>query len=280
MRGVNKLGGGEMLTKPEFHVRSFVATTNIDWADDGFHQHRTLEISILLEGRGVFEWNDSKLNLEAGQVIIIPPALPHRFEGKQWNRYGVMHLENIPARIMEHLSDFGSGSKPVIIALSRLDKERLEWLFREFLRILSSPLKKQMRTYSAWVEVIVLFLLEHSQSVQHALTITKAADYIRENLSQGVQIADLAALAGLTEAGFRRLFDEIYDMSPKQYLQQCRMVEAKWLLSSSNKELNEIAEQIGFARLHSFSLWFKKVEGIPPSEWRKMQQRKTDEFSI
>ncbi|NOU92679.1 helix-turn-helix domain-containing protein [Paenibacillus sp. LMG 31456] len=265
--------------KPDFHVRSFVATKDTDWADAGFHQHRTLEISILLEGRGVFEWSGSKLNLEAGQVIIVPPVLLHRFEGKQRNRYGVMHLEQIPPRIMEHLADFESGSMPKVIALSRLDKERFEWLFREFLRILASPLKKKIRTYIAWVEVIVLFLLEHSQTDQHALTVTKAADYIRENLRQGVQIGDLATLAGLTEAGFRRLFEEIYDMSPKQYLQQCRMAEAKWLLSSSNKELNEIAEQIGFVRLHSFSLWFKKVEGMPPSEWRKMQQRKTDEFS-
>jgi AraC family transcriptional regulator len=265
--------------KPEFHVRSFVATKHTDWADAGFHQHRTLEISILLEGKGIFEWDDGKLNLEAGQVIIVPPILSHRFEGKQWNRYGVMHLEHIAPRIMEHLSDFGSGSKPVVIALSRLDKERFEWLFREFLRILSSPIKKKIRTYSAWVEVIVLFLLEHSQSDQHALTITKAADYIRENLHQGVQITDLAVLAGMTEAGFRRLFDDIYDMSPKQYLQQCRMAEAKWQLSSSNKDLNEIAENLGFVRLHSFSLWFKKVEGICPSGWRKMQQRKTDDFS-
>jgi len=41
----------DIVIKTDFHVRSFVAAKDTDWADSGFHQHRTLEISILLEGR-------------------------------------------------------------------------------------------------------------------------------------------------------------------------------------------------------------------------------------
>lgn len=256
----------------EFRIRSFIGTRDTDWADEGFHQHPSLEISIILEGRGMVEYSDNKRYLETGEVVIVPANLPHRFEGRHKNRFGLIHLEGEPARISPLLKSLTPGGRPGSISLSRLDKERFERLFREWLRTLSSHLKEKERSYAAWIEVLLLFLLEHSRPDSQALTIAKAADYIRENLAQGVQISDLAGLAGLTESAFRRQFELTYRMSPKQYQHQCRMEEAKWLLSSSDKEIQEISEQIGFHRLHSFSQWFKNQEGISPSEWRRMQR--------
>lgn len=258
----------------EYQIRSFIGTGHSDWQDPGFHDHITLEISVLLEGRGLFEWNDGKQTLEAGHIVIVPASVPHRFEGFGKSRYAVTHLAGIPPRTADLLQKLANGDKPAVYSLSRLDKERFERLFREWLRIHSSPLREKLLYYTSWTEVIVLFLIEHSRKDQQALTIAGAADYIRENLQQAVQISEMAALAGLSEAGFRRLFEQIYHMSPKHYQQQCRMAEAKWLLSSAaDKDINEIAGQIGFVRLHSFSQWFKQTEGVSPSEWRKRQQQ-------
>lgn len=256
----------------EFIVRSFIGTRDVDWVDPGYHQHPTLEISILMEGRGVFEWGGKREMLEAGHVVIVPAALPHLFEGKGRNRYGVIHLDHIPAKLTEMLRRIVKTDQPTLFVLSPLDKDRYERLFREWQRTKYSPLKERDWNNTAWMEVLVLFLMEHSQTDREALTITKAGDWIRENLQLGVQMSDLAELAGLTEGGFRRLFEQIYHMSPKQYQQQCRMAEAKWQLSSSNKDMLEIAGMIGFTRQHSFSLWFKQLEGVSPSEWRKQQQ--------
>ncbi|MFC5405463.1 helix-turn-helix domain-containing protein [Cohnella soli] len=256
----------------EFLNRSFISTRDCDWQDVGFHNHMTLEISILLEGRGLVEWPDGKQYLEAGQLAIVPEWVDHRYEGFGYNRYAVIHLASIPSDMKKLLSHFACDNKPAIFFLSRLDKERFERLYREWLRIQISHVKEQRLTSIAWTEVILLFLLEHSRKNQQTLTITSAADYIRENLQQRVQISSIAALAGLSEAGFRRLFEQIYHMSPKHYQQQCRMTEAKWLLSSADKDLKDIAERIGFTRLHSFSQWFKQTEGISPSEWRKQQR--------
>jgi transcriptional regulator GlxA family with amidase domain len=81
----------------------------------------------------------------------------------------------------------------------------------------------------------------------------------------------LAQSASLSESGFRKLFKKAYGVTPKQYQQSCRMTEAKWLLRSSGKSIQGIAELIGFKNMHSFSTWFQQQEGKPPSEWRKMQ---------
>ncbi|MFD0872148.1 transcriptional activator FtrA [Chlamydia abortus] len=263
-----------------FEVRSFIGTHEENWYDDGFHHHPTLEISLVLEGRGLFEWPEKKRHIEAGHVIVVPPSIPHRFAAVSHVRFGVIHLEGLPPRLLELTAELAPEKRqPSLAALSNLDKERFEQLFREWLRLLTSPLKHRSRTHAAWIEVLLLFLLEHTQSDLQAMTVTKAADYIRENLRQPVQMADLAELAGMTVAGFRRMFERVYRMSPKQYQQQCRMQEAKWLLNSTGKDVNEIAAQVGFGRLHSFSQWFKAVEGVSPTVWRRNHQMKNGGLS-
>jgi AraC family transcriptional regulator len=260
------------MKEKDMQVRSFIGNADRSWADEGFHVHPSLEITILLEGSGAVEWLQGRSDLETGHIIIVPPDLPHRFEGMGRNRFGLIQLENCPPAVVELLNRFRINGEPRIFRLSRLDKERFEALFREWLRLFSTPLKETACAYRAWIEVLLLFLLEHSQTGQQPISIAKAADFIRENLDKGLQISDLAQLAGMAESGFRRLFEQVYHMSPKRYQQQCRMAEAKWLLNSSDKELNEIARQIGFERLHSFSQWFRKLEGMSPSQWRKNQQ--------
>ncbi|WP_247740903.1 AraC family transcriptional regulator [Cohnella sp. LGH] len=260
-----------------FTIFSGIGTYDEDWEDPGFHRNATLEIEIVLEGRGIFEWTARKMGIEVGHVIVIPPGIPHRFGAISKIRLGVIHLQHMSlslAAIANKLTQ--SGQEPKIYALSRLDRDRFAKLLREWIYIQNYPLKEKDKTYAVWAEMLLLYLYEHSQADSQAMTITKAADFLRENLRQQPKVADLAAMTGLSAVGFRRTFEKIYRLSPKQYQQQCRMQEAKWLLSATDKDLNEIAEQIGFNRLHSFSQWFKEAEGISPSRWRKRQLHMND----
>lgn len=255
-----------------FHIHSSIGTYDEDWEDIGLHHNITLEIEIVIEGRGIFELEDRQIFIEAGHVIIIPPGIPHRFAAVTKVRLGVIHLQGMPAAMMNIAEKLTQGNgQPQIYALSRLDQDRFEKLFREWILVLSSPLKERQRTHEVWAEMLLLYLYEHSKTDLQAMTITKAADFLRENLTHRLKMADLAKLTGLTVVGFRRTFEKIYQLSPKQYQQQCRMRESKWLLSATDKDMKEIAEQVGFHRLHSFSQWFKSAEGISPSQWRKQQ---------
>lgn len=260
-----------------FQMRSFIHSYHNAWADVGFHTNATFEIEMILEGRGFFEWTERKVSVESGHIVVIPPGVPHRFGAESKIRLGVMHLGNMPPSLLEVAERLGFRNPyPKLFALSRIDLDRFERLFRDWLRIQSSLLKDRQRHMTVWAEMLLLYLLEYSQSDLQAMTITKAADYLRENLRQNVQMADLASLTGMTVAGFRRTFEKIYGVSPKRYQQMSRMQEAKWLLSATEKDMNEIAGQVGFSRLHSFSLWFKEQEGVSPTQWRKRHKMMRD----
>ncbi|GIP31507.1 AraC family transcriptional regulator [Paenibacillus sp. J2TS4] len=253
-------------------VRSFIGTHGKDWEDERLWRHRDLEITVVLEGRGRFCREDDERTVDAGHVILIPSGVPHSFHAITPIRFGVLLIDGLPPEVRNLFDRLIIGGLPRIIALSRLDQDHYERLFREWLRVHFSPLKEPERNYLVWIEMLLLFLNEHSHSDQQALSISHIGDYIRQHLQDSIQIAALASMAGLSEEGFRKRFYKIYGRTPKQYQQMCRLAEAKWLLSSSDKDMQSIANLIGFTQLHSFSLWFKKLEGCPPSEWRARQR--------
>ncbi|WP_244864826.1 AraC family transcriptional regulator [Paenibacillus sp. J23TS9] len=253
-------------------IRSFIGTHDKDWEDERLWSHRDMEISVVLEGSGRFRGADKERMVEAGHVVLIPPDLPHSFHAITPIRFGVLLINGLPLKTRELFNRLVINGLPRIIALSRLDQDHYERLFREWLRIRSSMLKEPERNYLAWIEILLLFLNEHSHAEQQALSITHAGDYIREHMQNSIQITALAEICGLSEEGFRKSFNKVYGMTPKHYQQMCRLAEAKWQLSSTDRDMQSIAQMIGFSGLHSFSLWFKKMEGYPPTEWRTRQR--------
>lgn len=256
----------------QLQVRGFIGTHDHDWEDPSFFCHDSVEITFIMEGSGLFRWGSHQLFIHAGQVILIPSGIMHSFHAVTAIRFGVLLVDGLPPAIQKHFDHHIQDQLPRIISLSQLDKEQYESLFRQMLRIAFLSLKEPRQTQLAWIQVLLLYLNEHSHSNQQALSIVHIADYIRQNMQLGLRISELAHVAGLTEDGLRKRFLKVFGMGPKHYQQTCRLVEAKWLLNSSEKDMQTIAEMIGFSQLHSFSSWFKEIEGTSPSEWRKLQR--------
>jgi AraC family transcriptional regulator len=236
------------------------------------HSHTNYEISVVFEGRGVFQYKDNMTSLEPGSFVIIPPNVLHRFYAITPMRFGVIHVENLCQRTEGLIKRLISNENPNVILLSPLDTEQYNLLFRQWLRLISIPLKEEDLFKAAWIELFILFLIEHNRPVNKSISITNVADYIRLNLQEEISISRLAKIIGFSDSGFRRLFKKYYGVTPKQYQQQCRMNEAKWILRSSSEPIQSVADKVGFLNLHGFSSWFQRKEGFSPSEWRKRER--------
>ena len=92
----------------ELDILSFIGTHDADFYDDGFHRHAAVEVSIVLEGRCLFEWAKRSW-MEAGHIVIIPPDLSHRFEAVTNVRFGVILLQGVTARTMELVAKLGGS---------------------------------------------------------------------------------------------------------------------------------------------------------------------------
>lgn len=64
------------------------------------------------------------------------------------------------------------------------------------------------------------------------------------------------------------IFSKIGNKTPLQFIQDRRMLEAKRVLSSSSAAVSDIAFDLGFEDIQSFSRFFKRLAGISPSAFR------------
>lgn len=83
----------------------------------------------------------------------------------------------------------------------------------------------------------------------------------------------IAAQLGVSEVYFRRVFRDVYFMTPKQYILDLRNRKAKQLLSEGQLSIHEIAEACGFSSVYHFSRAFHQNSGLSPTEYRNKAKK-------
>ena len=100
--------------------------------------------------------------------------------------------------------------------------------------------------------------------------LTPALEYIQQEFSRTkIKISDLAALCGISESYFRRIFYSSMGCSPIQYIRNLRLNCAKNLLQSGMYTVSAAAALSGFQDDCYFSREFKKSAGVSPSEYAR-----------
>ncbi len=97
----------------------------------------------------------------------------------------------------------------------------------------------------------------------------RAARMLEKNCGSGQSLEELADRLGCTGRHLRRVFTTEYNVSPVQYLQTCRLLLAKNLLTDTNLSVLEIAMAAGFGSLRRFNDLFKKQYQLSPTALRK-----------
>lgn len=64
------------------------------------------------------------------------------------------------------------------------------------------------------------------------------------------------------------VFKQMGEKSPLHFIQDRILLESRRLLGYTDKDVSEIAFDLGFNDVQSFSRFFKKLEGSAPSQWR------------
>ncbi len=99
----------------------------------------------------------------------------------------------------------------------------------------------------------------------HTHRITQATDWLKQHLNEPVIIEDLANSCGMSVSGFHQHFKEITQLSPLQYQKSLRLMEARRLIQLGEKQISQIAMQVGYESPSQFSREYKRLFGISPS---------------
>jgi AraC-like DNA-binding protein len=97
----------------------------------------------------------------------------------------------------------------------------------------------------------------------------KALSLMHARPQHGWTIETLAKDVGLSRSVLAERFADLVGMPPMQYLAKWRMQIAAGLLRGGTANIATVAAEIGYASEAAFSRAFKKMVGVPPSDWRR-----------
>lgn len=262
----------------EFH---YAQNTTID--ESIYPQvHDFYEILLIAQGSLNFIINSNNLLLKKGDLILIRPGDTH---SKKYHDKEPLKTINLafPVHILQSLFKYVYGSNDYLATLTELksiikytltDVENIELQNKiSFLdHISTNDLEKQNRFLRAILVQIILFLLIGSTDSEKRNDFPKWLNTLLEglddiqNLRQGLDY--ILSSSEKTQSHICRTFVKYLDMTPTSYINQKRLNYAANLLAHSDKEIIDIAFEIGFNSVGNFYNLFKKQYGIAPLKYR------------
>jgi AraC-like DNA-binding protein len=106
--------------------------------------------------------------------------------------------------------------------------------------------------------------------------VAKATDWLRNNFSQRLKIAELAEMVHMSESSFRGHFKSVTAMSPLQYQKALRLQEARRLMLSDHMDVTTACRLVGYVSDSQFSRDYSRFFGSPPgrdiARWHQQKQ--------
>jgi AraC-like DNA-binding protein len=91
---------------------------------------------------------------------------------------------------------------------------------------------------------------------------------LRNDLQQRIDLARMSQVSGRSQATIARSCMFAVGIPPLKRIKQVRMSLAQGLVLRSSLSISDIADRVGYARIHEFSRDYRKYFGVPPTRTR------------
>ena len=255
-----------------------------------WHFHPELEIHQVVATSGRYYIGDFIGEFEPGNLVLTGPNLPHNWVSN------IPPEEHVADRdmLVQFTPDFAervAGFCPELGAVRQLFDEAVHGV--EFTGATAeagrSLLAEIGRVRGA--ERIYLFLrlmerLSRDPADRRRLSrlapagraelppaLDAALHYMNESHAEDLELAGVAARAGLSPQSFSRLFKRQTGHTFASYLVLVRVYAACSLLTQTHRPVTDICFEVGFNTIANFNRQFLKICGRTPSDYRRMAHR-------
>lgn len=229
----------------------------------------------IISGKGSFYVTEEQKHyqLHAGQGFLISPDMICSYEADEDDPWSYIWIEFDGLKTEHYLKKAGlSASQPIF---QQKAEPQSSPVYIKMQAILSSH-KASSAQIIGHLYLFISELIEHSlskKSRQHDeakdFYIREAINFIERNYQKNITVEDMAKHCNLNRHYFTRLFKEQMSISPQQFLIHYRLSQSCELLKNTYKNLQEIAEEIGYANQFNYSTAFKRYYKLSPHKWRQ-----------
>ena len=247
------------------------------------------------DGEGELVYEGKKCELKAGDVVFIDcrKAYSHSTGNisSTGNAHSVDNNHSTEEKDGEKLwslrwCHFYGPSMPAIYAkycerggqpvIRRADVSQYSTILTDIYTLASSSdYIRDMRINGKLNDLLTLLMESswHREAHTNApkkMDISLVKSFLDEHYKEKLSLESVASHFFIDKHYLARLFKEQYGVTLVTYLQQVRITHAKRMLRFTDKSIEEIGLECGIGELNYFSRVFKKLEGVSPSEFRRV----------
>jgi len=243
-----------------------------------FHKPDHFLFHYILSGKGrLFIYNDmgvmNEHKLSAGQGFMIWPNQNATYEADEEDPWEYTWVEFEGNQARKYVGQAGLRfNQPIYMSKDTKDTEKMvnEMLFMS--ENYKSPDLEIMSHFYMFVHLLVYSSSNQylpSENNLQMFYIQEATHYTKLNYHLGISVQDIATHCNIHRTYLTRIFKNLMNTTPQQYLLKYRIDRAKSILSNSDKTIGEVSKLVGFLDQLSFSKAFKREVGKSPQQWKK-----------
>lgn len=230
----------------------------------GLHFHKNIEVIYVVNGKVECKINDKDYVLTENEYGLCLPYEVHSYKPQKDTNYWVCVFSNDYVR---EFSKYINGKSSEGFNF-RLKKNVNDFIKNEFIYantpsiyIIKSCLYAICDGYTSAVKL-------SDKNENKFYIVSCITDYIEKNYMKNISLSDIALLLGYDYHYVSRLFNAVFRMSFKDYLNIYRLDAALAMLDETSKKILDIAYESGFQSVRNFNDCFKKHFKITPVEFR------------
>ncbi len=247
------------------------------------HRQDTWEITYMLRGQGTRTMGDTEQLFTDGDLVLIPPHIPHLWRFDPEHTDGSGHASSLILTFSTELLDRWAGAFPEYTGrLENFKATSRVMSFDEDNTAVIADLMKKMhgkdhRDLLPYVMRLILIMeksMNSAYSVGNAPETDRTAErlnmvrsYTAANYSRTITIDMIAGHVGMNRSSFCTFFKKTTGQTYITYLNKFRIEKACALLRKNDKDVTEVCYTVGFNDVPYFSRCFRNNRGMSPREY-------------
>ena len=236
------------------------------------HTHNHMELFYIVGGRGQFLIQDQLYPVNANNLVIINPNVPHTEVSlnAQPLEYIVLGIEGVELASSEH-------SNGRFSMLDHFESVEISGCLRNILREMEQKSTGYEDVCQAYMEILLIRLMRSTalsvpmqpQQISANRQCAAVKRYIDQHFKETLTLDQLAEEAHMNKFYLSHAFKQEFGVSPINYLISCRIEESKYLLAETDLSISQIAQLLNFSSPSYFSQVFRRTQGVSPVEFRQ-----------
>lgn len=225
-------------------------------------------------GKGIFKTENAVYNVSEGDFFLICPNVlvsynpaPNETWNYSWVAFNGLNAEAYLNRVNLNINT------PV---LKCSEEDKIDACFQAIFDSAKYEKSMDLRSLSSFynllstiVESSNLDAVDKNLNNHQDAYIKQAIEFIETNYSRKISIEAVAAYVGINRKYLSKLFSDILNVSPQNYLVNFRLQKSCDLLTGTSLSITEISNSIGYNDPFLFSKIFKRYKGVSPKAYRK-----------